>query len=260
MPPLLTAAIPADVAVEIMTTMLDAVDLRHLVRAAAATEKKEDNLLLQVLQESGAAFRARRVLSHTDLAWFAKRRLRVDLLRTMSNYIKLGHDMAWRDGPKTEHQKNVFVTTTRWCRNGQPHRDNDLPAIERTNGDKEWWVDGKRHRDNDLPAVIWPYGGRCGLNRLEWWVHGRRHRDFDLPALTGLDQCGPYQAWYWRGQLHRGEDRPARTWSDGTQEWWQKGRPHRGGDQPAVVLPNGQTLWYEYGRRYFPGAAPQINK
>ena len=34
------------------------------------------------------------------------------------------------------------------------HRDNDLPAMIRTDGSQLWYKDGKQHRDNDLPADI----------------------------------------------------------------------------------------------------------
>jgi len=37
-------------------------------------------------------------------------------------------------------------------RKGNLHRS-DGPAVEFTNGDKEWWIHGKRHRE-DGPAVI----------------------------------------------------------------------------------------------------------
>ena len=44
---------------------------------------------------------------------------------------------------------------------GKLHRENDLPAIEWLNGDKEWYLNGKLHRENDLPAVEWFNGDKC---------------------------------------------------------------------------------------------------
>ena len=41
-----------------------------------------------------------------------------------------------------------------FCINGKLHREEGLPAIEYSNGDKEWWFKGIRHRNNNLPAVI----------------------------------------------------------------------------------------------------------
>ena len=47
---------------------------------------------------------------------------------------------------------------------GRLCRDDDLPAIEYINGDKEWWFLGVRHRLNS-PAVI--YG-----NKQYWFEYG----------------------------------------------------------------------------------------
>jgi len=51
--------------------------------------------------------------------------------------------------------------------NGKLHRTYG-PAIEGSNGHKEWWVDGKRHL-SDGPAIEWE---EC----KEWWVDGKLHR------------------------------------------------------------------------------------
>lgn len=50
--------------------------------------------------------------------------------------------------------------------NGQQHRD-DGPAVEWSDGGKEWWKNGKRSRD-DGPAVELANGTK------EWWVAGQR--------------------------------------------------------------------------------------
>lgn len=34
------------------------------------------------------------------------------------------------------------------------HRENDLPAVERSNGDKIWYIDGKLHREGNKPVFI----------------------------------------------------------------------------------------------------------
>ena len=44
-----------------------------------------------------------------------------------------------------------------WYRNGKLHRDEDLHAIENSNG-KFWYKNGKLHRDGDLPAEEWSHG------------------------------------------------------------------------------------------------------
>jgi hypothetical protein len=65
--------------------------------------------------------------------------------------------------------KNGLIVNERgdkfWFLNDQHHRDADYPAVERHNGDKEWWQYGKRHR-LDGPA----YKDAAGYE--EWWVHG----------------------------------------------------------------------------------------
>lgn len=234
---LLMTAIPADVAMETLAAFVDA---RDLMRMDAMCCK-------QIFAATRGAFRASRVLDRTELAWFAKHGLRVDLLRTSVTVEKEGQDPAIR--ALADNCKHV-VTQTTWLCNGRPHREDDLPAIERSNGDREWFWEGKRHRGGDRPAVDWTYNDAAGNRRLEWWVHGRQHRENDLPAVTGVDWRGPFQQWFWRGMLHRGNDRPATVYGDGTQAWYQKGRQHRGGDQPAMIWPGGRRAWFEHGQRY----------
>ena len=64
-----------------------------------------------------------------------------------------------------------------WFKNGQLHRDNDLPAVIHINGTQKWYQDGKLHRDNDLPAIIYADGQEV------WFQNGKLHRDNDLPAV-----------------------------------------------------------------------------
>jgi hypothetical protein len=54
-----------------------------------------------------------------------------------------------------------------WCKEGNFHREGDLPAIESDDGLlSHWYINGLRHRDNQLPAVIIQ-----GL-RSEFWENG----------------------------------------------------------------------------------------
>ena len=64
------------------------------------------------------------------------------------------------------------------------HRE-DGPAIEYTDGDKEWWLNGYRHRE-------------------------------DGPAIERADGD---KAWYLNGKLHR-EDGPAVEYADGVKDWY----------------------------------------
>ena len=66
---------------------------------------------------------------------------------------------------------------------GKLHRT-DGPAIEWSDGYKEYWVDGKRHR-TDGPAVE----GSDGYK--EYWVDGKRHR-LNGPAVEGSDGYKEY--------------------------------------------------------------------
>lgn len=53
-----------------------------------------------------------------------------------------------------------------WCYKDLPHRDNDLPAIIRSDGFEAWMINGQYHRENNLPAIM------CN-NKKEWWIHGK---------------------------------------------------------------------------------------
>ena len=74
------------------------------------------------------------------------------------------------------------------------HRE-DGPAVEYSDGTKEWWVNGKPHR-TDGPAVEFHDGHK------EWWLNGSPHRE-DGPAVEGSKG---YNAWYINGkQLTKAE-------------------------------------------------------
>ena len=58
--------------------------------------------------------------------------------------------------------------------NSQRHRDPvngvGLPAVERVNGDKEWYVNGQLHRDPVNVISLPAYKGANGDK--EWWMNG----------------------------------------------------------------------------------------
>jgi hypothetical protein len=95
----------------------------------------------------------------------------------------------------------------------------DGPAIERPDGQKEWYINDHRHR-LDGPAIERKDGSK------EWWVNG---------------------------QLHR-EDGPAIEWENGSKEWYMNNKPHRL-DGPAYEGCDGFDLYYvdgiKYSREYF---------
>jgi hypothetical protein len=92
------------------------------------------------------------------------------------------------------------------------HRDNDKPAIEWSNGRKEWLQNGKLHRDDDRPASEYASGSK------EWWQNGELHRDNDKPAV---EYIGGTKWWFQNGKQHRDNDKPAIEHADGRKEWWQ---------------------------------------
>lgn len=74
------------------------------------------------------------------------------------------------------------------------HRDNDLPALIRTDGSQYWLQHGRYHREGDLPAVIWANGDQ------EWRINGRLHREGNKPTTINSD--GSIQEYWVHDQLH----------------------------------------------------------
>jgi hypothetical protein len=70
---------------------------------------------------------------------------------------------------------------------GKIHRDNDLPAKEGADGNKEWYLNGRLHRDNDLPAVIDKDGDKL------WYENDKLNRLGGLPAIEYADGK---KSWY----------------------------------------------------------------
>ena len=108
-----------------------------------------------------------------------------------------------------------YPNVQKWYQNGKLHRDNDQPAIIRSDGSKEWYQNGKLHRDNDQPAIICSNGN---------------------------------QTWYQNGKLHRDNDQPAIIYPNGKKEWYQNGKLHRDNDQPASITPSGNMKWAQNGK------------
>jgi hypothetical protein len=145
-----------------------------------------------------------------------------------------------------------------WWKNGQRHRDGDLPAVLMFDC-KEWWKDGERHRDNGEPAVLkwreeYRYHGRreTNINQVivkEWWVHNQ---------LVKRESCSNNKIEYFnRGKLHR-EDGPA-VESPTRTEWWKDGQKHREGDLPAIeVSATGYQEWWKNNKRHRDGDLPAV--
>lgn len=73
---------------------------------------------------------------------------------------------------------------------GKLHRE-DGPAIEKSNGSKEYWVNGIRHRING-PAIDRQF------ERI-WYLNGEFHR-INGPAIQRINDC---KQWFQYGKLHR---------------------------------------------------------
>jgi hypothetical protein len=101
-----------------------------------------------------------------------------------------------------------------YFKNRKFHRDNDLPAITRRNGDMRWYKEGMLHRSNDKPALVDINGYK------EWYYFGRYHRDFGLPAVMGNNG---YMAWYQNGKLHRSLSNPALMYVDEPPRYFNHG-------------------------------------
>ena len=77
--------------------------------------------------------------------------------------------------------------TIRWYKDAKRkvlHRENG-PAVDCTNGHKEWWQNDQLHRI-DGPAIEWRDGDK------RWFQNGQRHR-IDGPAVVYANGS---KAWY----------------------------------------------------------------
>jgi hypothetical protein len=90
---------------------------------------------------------------------------------TTSNlYRYRGRILHRVDGPAVEYTNG----SREWRVDGKLHRIGG-PAIEYT-GVGEWWVDGKMHR-TDGPAVEYTGGSK------EWWIDHERYTEYDFNKL-----------------------------------------------------------------------------
>jgi len=81
-------------------------------------------------------------------------------------------------------------------------------------GNKKWKLpNGDFHREGDLPAIEWTDGSR------EWWINGFKHRENNKPAVILVSW---YKAWFLNGKHHR-TNGAAIEWSDGSKEWYLEG-------------------------------------
>lgn len=160
-------------------------------------------------------------------------------------------------------------------KDGFLHSEDDKPAVEAKNGEKEWRQEGLLHRDNDKPARTSADGGQ------EWFQKGLRHRVGDAAIITSEGD----ETWFKDDLVHR-TDGPAmteiRTYGGGAEyswyldnikmpaeEWaqktkfsgktaysresseayWKNGLLHRE-DGPALIFGTGKSRWFLDGVGY----------
>lgn len=128
-----------------------------------------------------------------------KYRTIINFINTNKNIIYDTLQMIQRDFREARKIPPTIIDkwgTKNWYKNGQKHRDNDLPAIINFNGDKYWFQNGKLHRENDLPVVV------CHYNNKYWHRNGQLHRDNDLPAVIYFNGD---KFWYQNGRRQWGK-------------------------------------------------------
>jgi len=108
--------------------------------------------------------------------------MKVDYTKKLINKLKSRKiSLTKREDNSKEHFKNKSKSKSEYgeWRNetGELHRENDLPAIIRSDGTKQWWINGKLHRENDKPAIIRSNG------IMEWWFNGRPFRQNKKPII-----------------------------------------------------------------------------
>lgn len=203
--------IASDVWAEVVLQMLDARDLIALQPPATS------------FPPGAAIFVAKRVLSPVEVERLTAL-VRVDLLEEKIMVDKSSPMWLLRKVALLTSLVNLCVPLTVWLKNGEIHRDDDLPAIQCLDGTKMWAQHGHVHRDGDRPAIM------CGGTWI-WCRLGIRHRDGDLPAV--MRQMGKDGKQDWGG----------------SREWWVMGSRHRDGDKPAVEEPwMRRNRWYRHGK------------
>lgn len=171
--------IPLEVWIDMALEMLDAHDLATLVQVTTPLP-----------WPVGAVFSAKRVLTQSELDWFAAQKLCVNLL--VERHVIQSCDDLLKAPPIYRRQVGTYclpITVARviWTRNGELHRDDDEPAeVMPDQKYRAWWFRGERHRGNDLPAV------EDGSGSQFWYMNGELHRDGDQPAFIHVqhDELG----------------------------------------------------------------------
>lgn len=88
------------------------------------------------------------------------------------------------------------VSLMQWCKHGNIHRENDLPAVVRLSEDSQliknarWAIDGQLHRDPDLPAVIGINEKSGDVEMLYYYKNGEYFSVPGRPYYIWIDEKG----------------------------------------------------------------------
>jgi hypothetical protein len=129
---------------------------------------------------------------------------------------------------------SVVLETKHWRKNGKLHRIKGAALYSNKGYSfwrstlyycdviEAWYRDGDFHRDNDLPAVTFASKDK------EFWKNGCLYQFLEYPNGT--------KEWYCWSVLHK-QDGPAVIYPNGDVEYWQYGSRHRKYG-PAVIYGN----------------------
>ena len=148
-------------------------------------------------------------------------------------------------------------TIKKWSKNGQLHRDNDLPSSivtkiyttinnkEVTSITEQWYIDGNPQREKDKPTRyqkdvyrnFYTPSEITYVKEISEWhnKNSYRHRDGDKPAYVEKD------FYYKEGKITR---------TTVTEKWFQNDKKHRDEDEPAFVFLS-QALNLNEGEQLF---------
>jgi hypothetical protein len=116
-------------------------------------------------------------ITHFNLQVEYTRKL-VKKLKSRDNYINRQSKLSKVKSEKTIKPIKNENEYSEWKNEqGELHRENDLPALTRLDGTKQWWINGKLHRENDKPAIIRSNGVK------EWWFNGKPFRKNKKPII-----------------------------------------------------------------------------
>ena len=96
------------------------------------------------------------------------------------------------------------------------------------------------------------------LDPLVYKDVSRKYYQQAKKKLTKVVKTSKETSHYYRGVLHRDDDKPAVIWSNGTRMWYQCGKLHRNGYKPAIIFSDGTKIWYRYGKLNRNGYKPVI--